>query len=42
MTKPLVDLIVEQSSSYPLDTILNQQYQISSEVCESVQSFPRG
>ena len=25
MTKPLVDLIVEQSSSYPFDTILNQQ-----------------
>ena len=25
VTKPLVDLIVEQSSSYPIDTILNQQ-----------------
>ena len=23
VTKPLVDLIVEQSSSYPIDTILN-------------------
>ena len=25
MTKPLVNLIVGQSSSYPIDTILNQQ-----------------